>query len=184
MEKALKIPSVGPVMVTILSGDEPSDMLMRAPLCKHRLLVIQTLLRLMTSNNTHLFPHLLHCFSFLKPKRLKIYILFFKANSIRKYKKNNVNEIDLSNDAAHFLWEKIKEKEVNNVESEWNHFRWVCRGKRLEDLLITFPCISSLSVSVTFRPPSKVISSLSDILSDFRSLWWILCREDEDVSVC
>lgn len=32
MEKALKIPSVGPVMVTILSGDDPSDMLMRAPL--------------------------------------------------------------------------------------------------------------------------------------------------------
>lgn len=32
MEKALKIPSVAPVMVTILSGDDPSDMLMRAPL--------------------------------------------------------------------------------------------------------------------------------------------------------
>ena len=35
MEKALKRPSVGPVMVTILSGDEPSEMLMRAPLWKH-----------------------------------------------------------------------------------------------------------------------------------------------------
>lgn len=33
MEKALKMLSVGPVMVTILSGDDPSDMLMRAPLC-------------------------------------------------------------------------------------------------------------------------------------------------------
>jgi hypothetical protein len=32
MEKALKRPSVGPVMVTILSGDDPSEMLMRAPL--------------------------------------------------------------------------------------------------------------------------------------------------------
>lgn len=32
MEKALKMPSVGPVMVTILSGDDPSDMLIRAPL--------------------------------------------------------------------------------------------------------------------------------------------------------
>lgn len=40
----------------------------------------------------------------------------------------------------------------------------------LGDQLITFPCISSLSVSVTFRPPSKVISSLSDIVCDFRSL--------------
>lgn len=35
IEKALKMPSVGPVMVTILSGDEPSDMLMRAPLYKY-----------------------------------------------------------------------------------------------------------------------------------------------------
>ncbi len=34
MEKALKMPSVGPVMVTILSGDDPSDMLIRAPLWK------------------------------------------------------------------------------------------------------------------------------------------------------
>lgn len=32
MAKALKIASVAPVMVTILSGDDPSDMLMRAPL--------------------------------------------------------------------------------------------------------------------------------------------------------
>lgn len=32
MEKALKMPSVGPVMVTILSGDDPSDMFIRAPL--------------------------------------------------------------------------------------------------------------------------------------------------------
>lgn len=29
---------------------------------------------------------------------------------------------------------------------------------------ITFPCISSLSVSVTFKLPSEAISSLSDIL--------------------
>lgn len=36
MENALKMPSVGPVMVTILSGDDPSDMLMRAPLWKHK----------------------------------------------------------------------------------------------------------------------------------------------------
>jgi hypothetical protein len=35
MEKALKRPSVGPVMVTILSGDDPSEMLMRAPLYRH-----------------------------------------------------------------------------------------------------------------------------------------------------
>lgn len=34
MEKALKMPSVGPVMVTILSGDDPSDMFIRAPLWK------------------------------------------------------------------------------------------------------------------------------------------------------
>lgn len=40
MEKALKMPSVGPVMVTILSGDEPSDMLMRAPLWKHKFTII------------------------------------------------------------------------------------------------------------------------------------------------
>lgn len=40
MEKALKMPSVGPVMVTILSGDDPSDMLMRAPLWKHKSIII------------------------------------------------------------------------------------------------------------------------------------------------
>lgn len=36
IENALKMPSVGPVMVTILSGDDPSDMLMRAPLWKRK----------------------------------------------------------------------------------------------------------------------------------------------------
>lgn len=40
MEKALKMPSVGPVMVTILSGDDPSDMLIRAPLWKHKSTII------------------------------------------------------------------------------------------------------------------------------------------------
>lgn len=34
IEKALKIASVGPVMVTILSGQEPSEILIRAPLCQ------------------------------------------------------------------------------------------------------------------------------------------------------
>lgn len=43
MENALKMPSVGPVMVTILSGDDPSDMLMRAPLWKHKSIIIPTL---------------------------------------------------------------------------------------------------------------------------------------------
>lgn len=36
MENVLKMPSVGPVMVTILSGDDPSDILIRAPLYKTR----------------------------------------------------------------------------------------------------------------------------------------------------
>lgn len=43
MENALKMPSVGPVMVTILSGDDPSDMLMRAPLWKQKSIIIPTL---------------------------------------------------------------------------------------------------------------------------------------------
>lgn len=34
IEKALKIASVGPVIVTILSGQEPSEILIRAPLCQ------------------------------------------------------------------------------------------------------------------------------------------------------
>lgn len=34
MAKALKMASVGPVMVTILSGQFPSEMLILAPLCK------------------------------------------------------------------------------------------------------------------------------------------------------
>ena len=33
MAKALKMASVGPVMVTIRSGQFPSEMLIRAPLC-------------------------------------------------------------------------------------------------------------------------------------------------------
>lgn len=33
MAKALKMASVGPVMVTMRSGQLPSEMLMRAPLC-------------------------------------------------------------------------------------------------------------------------------------------------------
>ena len=36
MAKALKIASVGPVMVTIRSGQFPSEMLIRAPLCRVR----------------------------------------------------------------------------------------------------------------------------------------------------
>lgn len=35
MAKALKMVSVGPVMVTILSGQLPSEMLIRAPLWKN-----------------------------------------------------------------------------------------------------------------------------------------------------
>lgn len=81
MENALKMPSVGPVMVTILSGDDPSDMLMRAPLWKHKSIIIPTLhfARNVCPNtwfpwvsstrdvqvNAHLLPHFLHCFSFL-----------------------------------------------------------------------------------------------------------------------
>lgn len=34
MEKALKIEVVGPARVMILSGQFPSEMLIRAPLCK------------------------------------------------------------------------------------------------------------------------------------------------------
>lgn len=37
IENALKIASVGPVIVTILSGQEPSDMLIRAPLCNAKI---------------------------------------------------------------------------------------------------------------------------------------------------
>lgn len=40
MAKALKIASVAPVMVTILSGDDPSDMLIRAPLWKYKYTII------------------------------------------------------------------------------------------------------------------------------------------------
>lgn len=36
MEKALKMEVVGPARVMILSGQFPSEMLMRAPLCRHR----------------------------------------------------------------------------------------------------------------------------------------------------
>lgn len=36
IEKALKIASVGPVIVTILSGQEPSEILIRAPLCQKK----------------------------------------------------------------------------------------------------------------------------------------------------
>lgn len=81
MEKALKIPSVGPVMVTILSGDDPSDMLIRAPLWKHKYTIIAAsiLPKIELSQHinytccltkdikeiAHLLPHFLHCFSFL-----------------------------------------------------------------------------------------------------------------------
>lgn len=81
MENALKMPSVGPVMVTILSGDDPSDMLMRAPLWKQKSIIIPTLhyarnpcpdtwFRWVsrtwdTQNLAHLLSHFLHCFSFL-----------------------------------------------------------------------------------------------------------------------
>lgn len=37
---ALKIASVAPVMVTILSGDDPSDMLIRARLWKYKFKII------------------------------------------------------------------------------------------------------------------------------------------------
>lgn len=83
MEKALKMPSVGPVMVTILSGDDPSDMLMRAPLWKHKSIIIPLHFakekRVCVSQHTistirhprdtqahaHLLPHFLHRLSFL-----------------------------------------------------------------------------------------------------------------------
>lgn len=55
MEKALKMPSVGPVMVTILSGDEPSDMLMRAPLWKQSPAVIPAVIWFDLPDNVKLY---------------------------------------------------------------------------------------------------------------------------------
>lgn len=70
MAKALKMASVGPVMVTMRSGQLPSEMLMRAPLwwqergrrasdkarrCQRR-----------ANLSTYVFTHFLHSFSLLK----------------------------------------------------------------------------------------------------------------------
>lgn len=44
IENALKIASVGPVMVTILSGQEPSEILIRAPLCQKEQIIFNFIL--------------------------------------------------------------------------------------------------------------------------------------------
>lgn len=44
IEKALKIASVGPVIVTILSGQEPSEILIRAPLCQKEQIFFKVIL--------------------------------------------------------------------------------------------------------------------------------------------
>lgn len=44
IEKALKIASVGPVIVTILSGQVPSEILIRAPLCQKEQIFFKVIL--------------------------------------------------------------------------------------------------------------------------------------------
>lgn len=62
MAKALKIVSVGPVMVTILSGQLPSEMLIRAPLWKktktvHCIMPLLSIKRSSTDKTvTHVVP--------------------------------------------------------------------------------------------------------------------------------
>lgn len=121
MENALKMPSVGPVMVTILSGDDPSDMLMRAPLWKHNKspsLFQPYILQGMcvptndfwvsrmrnVQVNAHLLPHFLYCFSFLdscrKQWNKRVWLVTVKK---KKTQPTQCSEQYLANYAADFL---------------------------------------------------------------------------------
>lgn len=75
MAKALKMASVGPVMVTMRSGQFPSEILMRAPLCQplkqEKTAVRKRATRWQQHANapTYIFPHFLHSFSFLEARQ-------------------------------------------------------------------------------------------------------------------
>lgn len=99
MEKALKMPSVGPVMVTILSGDDPSDMLIRAPLWKHKSTIIPASICCHCSasahklyTNAHLLPHFLDRLSFLSGRYKTVGLISFikrrKQDQLKESRKN------------------------------------------------------------------------------------------------
>lgn len=102
MENALKMEVVGPANVMILSGQFPSEMLMRAPLCRHRWATWQILKQnhkvcSYCFSASYLFSHFLHRLSFLSCRQ----ITFTKQNwSVRytshpsKVKNNNNKKID------------------------------------------------------------------------------------------
>lgn len=65
MEKALKMEVVGPARVMILSGQFPSEILMRAPLCREQEMMdestsLDSFTHTSNKNTTYLLPHLLH----------------------------------------------------------------------------------------------------------------------------
>lgn len=144
MAKALKMASVGPVMVTIRSGQFPSEMLIRAPLWRpegHMIIRQKQAIKHVWRPNSRL-----HASS--SPFLL----------SGRKEKQMSDR---LATGTPHLVVCVVTTFPMmlpTSCRRTWKHGQLGLTGAHWTDSREagspTFPCISSLMVSVTFSPPS------------------------------
>lgn len=91
----------------------------------------------------------------------QIYLANYAANFLQKWKDNNAwatstrQLFTISNRMPSFYHSTATHVAIKTKRANWS---------KCNVIGTTFPCISSLSVSVTFRPPSEAISSLSDMV--------------------
>lgn len=120
MENALKMAVVGPAKVMILSGQLPSEMLMRAPLCGQReerqvengTCESQILFLFYKEQRAHLFSHLLHRFTFLLAKNHNKKISQECWTPSQTLCRFNESAAYLSDDTSHFLKQENMYKHI------------------------------------------------------------------------